>query len=257
MVVCAWCGAESPDGTRGQSKKFCSSGCYRMSLRKAVTPTACGFCGAPLPPKTTAGNPRRYCDRKCAAKLRVQNELQARDLTSICAICGATFVGSRRNVRCCGDACRKEDNRRKARVRWDEFVASRPQTKQWSCAWCDSPIVVPISATGGRLFHDDCRVQSRRARNRIKTVQRQGVKSAARITHEEVAERDGFLCHICEQPVDMGLPRTSKMGATLDHVVPIARGGVDSLENLKLAHWVCNVRKSDKVWEAPSGASKA
>jgi 5-methylcytosine-specific restriction endonuclease McrA len=86
---------------------------------------------------------------------------------------------------------------------------------------------------------------------------RQGVKSDERITHEEIAERDNFICHICEQAVDMSLPRTSKFGATLDHVIPVSKGGVDSRENLKLAHWICNIKKSDKILGVEGVASKA
>jgi 5-methylcytosine-specific restriction endonuclease McrA len=37
------------------------------------------------------------------------------------------------------------------------------------------------------------------------------------------------------------------MGASLDHVVPISKGGTDEPENLKLAHFICNVRKGNKV----------
>ena len=62
-----------------------------------------------------------------------------------------------------------------------------------------------------------------------------------------MAERDGFVCALCSGPVDLTLNRRSRMGATVDHVVPISRGGLDEWSNVQLAHWICNVKKSNKL----------
>jgi 5-methylcytosine-specific restriction endonuclease McrA len=43
------------------------------------------------------------------------------------------------------------------------------------------------------------------------------------------------------------LPRTHKQGLTVDHFMPISKGGTDEMDNLRPAHWICNVRKRDKV----------
>jgi 5-methylcytosine-specific restriction endonuclease McrA len=63
----------------------------------------------------------------------------------------------------------------------------------------------------------------------------------------EISIRDEWTCHLCGEMVDETLPRLAKMGASLDHVVPISKGGTDEPENLKLAHFICNVRKGNKV----------
>jgi 5-methylcytosine-specific restriction endonuclease McrA len=98
-------------------------------------------------------------------------------------------------------------------------------------------------------YHEACRKPARQSQYRIKSVKRQGVKKGNSISHQEVAERDGFICYLCQQPVDMNLPRNSRFGATLDHVTPISKGGADHLNNVRLAHWICNIRKSDKTLE--------
>lgn len=91
-------------------------------------------------------------------------------------------------------------------------------------------------------------------RYRLKTVKRQSKTTHAnRIAHEQIAERDGLDCYLCKQPIDMTLPRTSKMGATIDHVIPLSRGGLDEMSNLKLAHWGCNLAKSNKLVEELDG----
>jgi 5-methylcytosine-specific restriction endonuclease McrA len=47
----------------------------------------------------------------------------------------------------------------------------------------------------------------------------------------------------------MSLPRTSKQGLTLDHVIPLSKGGTDTMDNLRPAHWLCNIKKSNKLPE--------
>lgn len=55
------------------------------------------------------------------------------------------------------------------------------------------------------------------------------------------------VCAICGQPVDMSIKSPHPMSPTVDHIIPCAKGGSDDLENLQLAHRVCNRNKSDKM----------
>ena len=58
------------------------------------------------------------------------------------------------------------------------------------------------------------------------------------------------ICGICGDPVDMSLKHGHPMAATIDHIIPIAKGGHPSdIENLQLAHWTCNRQKSDKIFK--------
>lgn len=56
------------------------------------------------------------------------------------------------------------------------------------------------------------------------------------------------ICGICGKPVDKSLPGTDPMGPTIDHIIPIAKGGHPAdISNLQLAHRCCNRQKSDKL----------
>ena len=60
-------------------------------------------------------------------------------------------------------------------------------------------------------------------------------------------------CGICGKPVDFSLKPPNPMSPTVDHIIPIAKGGHPSaLENLQLAHWTCNRQKSDKLYKNPT-----
>jgi 5-methylcytosine-specific restriction endonuclease McrA len=56
------------------------------------------------------------------------------------------------------------------------------------------------------------------------------------------------ICGICGRPVDKSLRYPNPMAPSIDHIIPIDRGGHPSdIDNLQLAHWTCNRQKSDKL----------
>lgn len=56
------------------------------------------------------------------------------------------------------------------------------------------------------------------------------------------------VCAICGKPVDFSLKFPDPMSPTIDHIIPIAKGGHPSdLSNMQLAHLSCNRTKADKV----------
>jgi len=59
----------------------------------------------------------------------------------------------------------------------------------------------------------------------------------------ELYERDGWLCYLCEMPVDRLGDHNGNRAPSLDHVAPKSLGGSDEPDNLKTAHRSCNSRK--------------
>ncbi len=56
------------------------------------------------------------------------------------------------------------------------------------------------------------------------------------------------ICGICGRPVDFDKKFPDPWSATVDHIIPVAKGGDPaSLENLQLAHLQCNRIKSSKL----------
>lgn len=61
-----------------------------------------------------------------------------------------------------------------------------------------------------------------------------------------VFERDGYLCRHCQKQL-------TRYTATLEHVIPVAEGGGNSLENLVTACLDCNSRKNKRaVGDSPA-----
>lgn len=70
-------------------------------------------------------------------------------------------------------------------------------------------------------------------------------------TEKEVIDLYGSNCHLCNEPIDLEANRrVGEKGWTkslhIDHVVPILKGGADTLENVKPAHGLCNISKGAK-----------
>ena len=59
---------------------------------------------------------------------------------------------------------------------------------------------------------------------------------------KQVLDRDGMTCHICE----LAIPSLDDLH--FDHVIPLSRGGMHTMENVKPAHASCN-RKKAAQWE--------
>lgn len=65
--------------------------------------------------------------------------------------------------------------------------------------------------------------------------------------HRAIIRRGKPPCHLCGDAIDYQLPYLHPMEFTVDHVIPLARGGSDTLENKAPAHRSCNRAKSDKL----------
>ena len=75
------------------------------------------------------------------------------------------------------------------------------------------------------------------------------------ITVTGLALRDQNICHICGQLCDIndywvndnGIFIAGDNYPSIDHVIPLAKGGLHEWDNVKLAHRRCNYLKRDKV----------
>jgi 5-methylcytosine-specific restriction endonuclease McrA len=65
------------------------------------------------------------------------------------------------------------------------------------------------------------------------------------VWRSKVYERDHWHCQLCNKPVRRDKPVPHPLAPTLDHIVPLARGGEHSYANVQLAHFICNAVKSD------------
>lgn len=61
-------------------------------------------------------------------------------------------------------------------------------------------------------------------------------------TRQEVRKRAKYLCEYCH-----AIEKWQYVQFTIDHVIPLDQGGANSLNNLALACFHCNRKKSNKI----------
>lgn len=81
----------------------------------------------------------------------------------------------------------------------------------------------------------DCRRPAKRAAD-ARRRQQKGATQVELVSHIAVAERDGWRCAICHG-------RVTREDWSLDHVVPLSKGGAHTYANVVLAHQRCNTRR--------------
>lgn len=81
-------------------------------------------------------------------------------------------------------------------------------------------------------------------------VQRRRARKAALpyepIVYRHLAVRDHWTCQLCHEAVDPTIVHPDLMSGSVDHVVPISKGGPHLYGNVQLAHLTCNLAKGDR-----------
>jgi 5-methylcytosine-specific restriction endonuclease McrA len=91
---------------------------------------------------------------------------------------------------------------------------------------------------------DKCREYDRKRR----TLKKAGVSEP--YSEDQVLSTYGSDCHICKKEINLLSKRS--VGASgwqnslhIDHVIPISKGGEDTISNVRPSHAICNLKKSN------------
>lgn len=159
----------------------------------------------------------------------------------ICARCGVDINHRDKRSRHCSPLCRDRD-----------YEGSAIGTTR-ECRRCTAPFA-PTKGTHVycsarcRTAHDIER--NREAYNRRnherRARERGAVVDGAKFDRQEIFDRDRYMCQLCFAPINWGLSGRHPMAASLDHIVPLNKGGEHSRENVWTVHFACNAAKGDR-----------
>lgn len=97
-----------------------------------------------------------------------------------------------------------------------------------------------------RMENDPAFVQKQRAAEyKRKSLKRDAFVED--VDRDKVMARDRWVCHLCMKKIPKSAKWPSGQFGTLDHVIPLNKGGLHSYANVKAAHLSCNCSKNDKV----------
>lgn len=170
-----------------------------------------------------------------------------------CEVCGAEFVDRSRpqSARWCSPRCKREGKRkydlqyreanREKKTANDKayYDANREERKRkqrdYRAANLDT-----VRAKGRAYL----KAQPEKARaNWSKNYARRKGARIAPVDREAIYARDNNTCQLCGKKVNMKKRYPDPLSASLDHILPIARGGAHEPRNVQLVHLICNSRK--------------
>ena len=239
--ACRHCGKEyvpKYESKNGPKSKYCSMDCNlavntpkmiavnkeRAASREHLN-VQCVQCGV-LFRRRGVGNPGKFCSQECLNKHHEER------LVRRCGVCGGEFKsrGDRDNLYCSVE-CWLKSSEGVCPACGKDFVGQPHQ--QYCSKRCQR---ADWWERKGRDWTRDY-VSRRKARVNAVTVEK--------VSPSVVFECDKWMCQICGKPVDPSLKHPNPLCATMDHIIPISKGGEHSYANLQLAHLSCNSRKSN------------
>ena len=168
----------------------------------------------------------------------------------ICRTCGDEFYGDYRLLNC-------PDHRYRQ-------VAERVR-QMISCPVCGTEfkqmqrrVLTCSRECGQRLRYASDPIPERSSDTHSERARRFGVEYS-KINRRDIFDRDGWVCWLCAGAINPEAKWPDRQCASLDHVVPMSKGGPHRADNVRAAHWICNVlrgdRPVDQVVEARYGTS--
>lgn len=201
-------------------------------------------CNATFPPRPG----KKYCSTKCKKQtsLAVRRENNRKAMPPHCLQCAAPIPATRRaNAHYCSATCseRATTVKRTAKRR-----ANTTGPTVMRCTRCDTT----VEWKPNRKYCPPCAKDSHReAKYRGRVAYKHRIRNLRLETIDplQVHKRDQWTCSICHDPIDPTLKYPHQMSASIDHVIPLSRGGTHSPENVASAHLDCNVRKGNRIAE--------
>lgn len=251
VKTCLYCGQEFQ--TIHKDHKYCTSTCAsRDAGDKRRGDYSCEYCGKPR--WSDHPNRNRFCSRECVNKAKrletllrhteAQKEREEK-LTRKCPNCGITYMAKQSNQVFCSEKCQYEATlRTRRRLNQEKFIP-----KLRICPHCGKNFATTLQAQDKQYCSDWCR--NRAAHARGKEIRREQMKNAfiepvgLKTTYRSYKGK----CAICGLPVPETSEPSNQWAATVDHVVPLSKGGFHEKGNCQLAHRLCNSLKLDAVEE--------
>jgi 5-methylcytosine-specific restriction endonuclease McrA len=239
--TCKTCGVSIEH--RARQARTCSSKCLQVANKRSrkqifPEPRTCGACGTSIDRLSANA---RWCSHRCLSwSQRNPGVPHPSTASRSCAQCGVNIDHRDVRSRFCSPLCRdrRTMNYVVGEARTCPQCGEEFLTRRKSSVYCGQACRVTADYLANRSDYM-IRAKAYRARTRGARVET--------FSHEAVFERDGWICYLCHTPVDREVAWPHPLMPSLDHVVPLSRGGEHSRANTKLAHLGCNLSKGTKL----------
>lgn len=149
-----------------------------------------------------------------------------------CEYCGYIFTSRSKVSRCCSSECYKEICRREQKDQYRE--RSGMVLSEFECEYCGKPFKAWLKRQA--CCSADCgkRHYKRQCRARGRSVHVEDVSM------NKLFFRDNGRCRICGRKLNLKRKTPHPLSATIDHIIPLSKGGLHKYINVQLACFRCN-----------------
>lgn len=210
----------------------------------------CMNCGKVYISKRSRGEGDKFCTRECSDEYRVkQRDKKALERVEskkrLCDICGKEYIQHSGKFYC-SDECRKEHYRRLSQKRAD----SKSTIMTSVCKECGKEFNYKAYKRTTEIVYcsDKClkKACGRNAKHNRRIVIKQAKKEP--ISMNYLMKKYRSRCQMCDCKVHRSNGKDwSPNIATIDHIIPVSRGGTHTYDNVQLLCAMCNTRKSNNM----------
>lgn len=246
-VVCRSCESSfSYEARGGRTRLYCSRECQlklqydaATARREAAKPPkpACAHCGSEMKARRSD---RKYCGATACQEVRQRADRDAVEASKgprpECRNCGKQMPRREDAVYCDARPCRT--------AKYHAKQATRPRCSELGCG---SPVIAKglCGSHYSKVWRSENLDRSRDNRRARKARVRDAFVEP--VLASEVFERDGWICGLCSSPIPRDAVWPDLLSPSVDHIVPLSRGGEHSMANVQASHLSCNSRKQASV----------
>ena len=240
--TCAACGSFFI--TQNEKQKCCSSNCGLALGRKDKKYYTCQYCGEPF--WKPNGFRKKYCSKECQKAARHEETLQQNKKTlpaplpmvyeRECLWCGESFETTYPNKQYCSSRCSKEGYKKQQREKWK----SEYQPYKFACKECGRVVITECGHTKREFCSKECADTFNARAYKARRSEQMRTAYKAPVSFKRIYNRDQGICQICGMPVPYDKSPDKLWAATIDHIVPLSKGGTHEPDNCQLAHRLCN-----------------
>lgn len=158
----------------------------------------------------------------------------------VCGVCGEPFVRERPAQKFCSAACVAVQHHRRDQA---AYRARNPLPEDRRCLCCFS--LIPETRRAGSVYCSlDCYRLVTFAKPRATIPLEIPGAPPTMVGRDYIIERDGGRCHICGEECDPQAAQYDPKRIHLDHLIPLAHGGVHTASNIRVACAGCNWSKN-------------
>jgi 5-methylcytosine-specific restriction endonuclease McrA len=191
---------------------------------------------------------RKIADKAVLSKGLIPKSIASKAVFCDCLHCKRRFTATESRQFCTSE-CTKgyRDAIAKAnRLQWaiERIERQKKNAKLQSCKQCG--IQYTSLREGGTLYCSQ-RCVSKYAKKNRHHIARSSRKIGGGFSDVDVFKAAKWKCKICGIKVHQATGQHSETQATIDHIVPMSRGGLHVWGNVQCACQRCNASKSDKI----------